>query len=88
MFAHGGRTNTQGCHNQRGGEYHCHGKKARKSVSNNYRVAASFEGYDCSKKYCKHMTSCNEAYYKYSQCGHTRLDVDKDGVPCENLCGR
>ena len=37
---------------------------------------------------CKYMTSCNEAYYKYTQCGHTRLDGDNDGVPCENICGK
>lgn len=34
---------------------------------------------------CKQMTSCEQAKRAY-RCGNTRLDRDKDGVPCENLC--
>lgn len=41
-----------------------------------------------SKKYCKHMDSCAEAYYFLEQCNLTRLDRDKDGVPCESICGK
>lgn len=43
--------------------------------------------YNCAKKYCKDMSSCEEAYYKLNTCGHKRLDRDKDGVPCESICG-
>ena len=38
-----------------------------------------------TKKYCSQMSSCSEARF-YLQCGVTRLDGDKDGVPCESLC--
>ena len=88
VYPHGGRTNSEGCHNQSGGSYHCHGKKSKKVVSKKQRITSSSGQYDCSRKYCKYMTSCNEAYYKYTQCGHVSLDRDRDGVPCENICGR
>jgi hypothetical protein len=32
------------------------------------------------------MASCEEARFYLTQCGLTRLDNDKDGVPCESLC--
>ena len=38
------------------------------------------------KKYCKHISSCAEAMFLLNQCGIKRLDRDKDGVPCENIC--
>lgn len=37
------------------------------------------------KRYCSQMSSCSEARF-YLQCGVTRLDRDKDSVPCESLC--
>ena len=39
-----------------------------------------------SKRYCRQMNSCEEARAFLSQCGLSRLDGDKDGVPCEVLC--
>jgi len=39
-----------------------------------------------SKRYCREMTSCDEARFHLEQCGLTRLDGDGDGVPCEGLC--
>ena len=39
-----------------------------------------------TKRYCKQMRSCEEAYYFLRQCGLSRLDRDGDGVPCEALC--
>ncbi|MYE27819.1 MAG: hypothetical protein F4X87_11535 [Chloroflexi bacterium] len=42
--------------------------------------------YDCSPKYCKDMTSCEEAVYKLTVCGFGRLDANNDGVPCESIC--
>ena len=33
------------------------------------------------KRYCKEMTSCEEAKFYLSQCGLSRLDGDGDGVP-------
>jgi len=45
------------------------------------------KGCDSSKRYCKHMASCTEARFYLQQCGRTRMDGDKDGVPCEStLC--
>ncbi len=38
------------------------------------------------KRYCKEMTSCDEAYYHLQHCGRQSLDRDKDGIPCESLC--
>jgi len=42
--------------------------------------------FSCVKKSCKNMSSCEEAYYQLKTCGYGRLDRDKDGVPCENIC--
>ncbi len=33
------------------------------------------------------MSSCEEAYYHLQICHNTRLDRDKDGIPCEKICG-
>lgn len=38
------------------------------------------------KKTCKQMQSCSEARFYLTQCGLTRLDRDKDGIPCESIC--
>ncbi len=43
--------------------------------------------YECgTKTTCGAMSSCEEATYFLQQCGVTRLDADKDGVPCESIC--
>lgn len=39
-----------------------------------------------SKRYCREMVSCEEAYHYLKVCGLTRLDGDGDGIPCEALC--
>jgi len=39
-----------------------------------------------TKRYCREMTSCQEAFAYLHQCGLKRLDGDNDGIPCENLC--
>lgn len=38
------------------------------------------------KRTCGQMSSCDEAYFYLQQCGVSRLDGDKDGVPCESIC--
>lgn len=44
-------------------------------------------GFACSgKRYCKEMTSCEEAKFYLTTCGLGSLDGNKDGVPCETLC--
>ena len=39
-----------------------------------------------SKRYCRQMRTCEEARAFLNQCELSRLDGDKDGVPCEALC--
>lgn len=38
------------------------------------------------KRTCKQMSNCTEARFYLQQCGLTRLDRDKDGIPCESIC--
>lgn len=40
-----------------------------------------------SKKRCAEMLSCEEARRYRTQCGIKTMDGDRDGVPCEKLCG-
>lgn len=40
-----------------------------------------------TKRTCGQMRSCAEARFFLNQCGVRRLDGDKDGRPCERLCG-
>lgn len=40
---------------------------------------------DCSKT-CGAMASCQEALFQLNQCGCSRRDSDRDGVPCESIC--
>ena len=48
---------------------------------------ATSSGFSCSgKRYCREMTSCEEAKFYLTQCGVGSLDGNKDGVPCESLC--
>ncbi|WP_281360258.1 excalibur calcium-binding domain-containing protein [Pelistega europaea] len=53
-------------------------------------LAIAKEKYHCDegRKYCKEMSSCEEAKFYLNRCGMTRLDRDRDGIPCENVCGR
>lgn len=39
-----------------------------------------------SKKTCKQMSSCKEAIFYLKKCGLSKLDRDKDGIPCESIC--
>lgn len=48
--------------------------------------AASSGGFTCAgKRYCREMTSCEEAKFYLVQCGLKGLDRDGDGVPCASL---
>lgn len=48
----------------------------------------SAKTYDCNKKYCNKMSSCAEANYQLNVCAFQNLDRDRDGIPCENVCGK
>jgi endonuclease YncB( thermonuclease family) len=58
-----------------------------RSVPAQSRPAPAAGAPNCgSKRYCTQMTSCAEAQFYFRQCGLSRLDGDRDGVPCERLC--
>jgi endonuclease YncB( thermonuclease family) len=43
---------------------------------------------ECGKKHhCSQMTSCDEAHFHLTRCGVKTLDGNRDGEPCEELCG-
>lgn len=47
-----------------------------------------FSNLACGKKnYCSQMVTCDEAHFYLTVCGVQRLDTNKDGIPCESLCG-
>ena len=49
--------------------------------------ATASGGFTCAgKRYCREMTSCEEAKFYLTQCGVRSLDGNHDGVPCETLC--
>jgi endonuclease YncB( thermonuclease family) len=44
-------------------------------------------GWTCgTKHFCKEMQSCAEAQYYLKICDISKLDGNKDGLPCESLC--
>lgn len=52
------------------------------------KVKKASSEFSCGgKRFCKHMNSCAEARFYLNECGLGRLDRDKDGIPCEKLCG-
>lgn len=51
------------------------------------RTAAAAAAFECgSRRYCREMTSCEEAKFHLRECGLERLDGDRDGIPCESIC--
>ncbi len=65
------------------------GERARKLVARNdpQPPTDTQQGFSCgAKRYCKQMTSCEEALFHLASCGLSSLDGDKDGLPCESLC--
>lgn len=52
-------------------------------------TATTASAFSCSDgRYCKDMSSCEQAQYLLKQCGMKNLDRDRDGIPCENVCGK
>ncbi|MGE0698332.1 MAG: excalibur calcium-binding domain-containing protein [Hyphomicrobiaceae bacterium] len=50
-------------------------------------VVSVSKGFACgTKRTCSEMTSCAEACFHLTQCGVSRLDGDRDGIPCNRLC--
>lgn len=51
-------------------------------------LSSSRGSFTCSgKRYCRQMSSCEEAHYYLQVCGVSSLDGNSDGEPCEMLCG-
>jgi endonuclease YncB( thermonuclease family) len=72
-FRHGGKTTSN--------------KAFNRSTSPSAKASTSSRrcGY---KRFCKEMSSCEEARYYLNTCGVKQLDGDGDGRPCESLCAR
>jgi endonuclease YncB( thermonuclease family) len=58
-------------------------RRGQRSPSKSEAVADTQCG---SKRYCREMTSCEEAKFYLRQCGRSSMDGDGDGVPCESIC--
>ena len=59
-------------------------RRGRRTGSNLEERSAPFM---CGKKkFCRDMTTCEEAKYHLTACGLEQLDGDKDGIPCESIC--
>jgi len=52
-------------------------------------IDASKSVYKCDgRTRCPQMTSCEEAKFFITHCPNTKMDGDKDGIPCEDQwCG-
>lgn len=60
-------------------------KKLKETKKKNIEKSNSFQ---CGgKRYCSQMNNCTEAKFYLRQCGVKSLDRDRDGVPCESICG-
>jgi nucleoside-triphosphatase THEP1 len=86
-FAHPGRLNAEGCHNNKAsGNYECHGvttKPAKKEA----KVKARTKARDYN---CVDFSTQKEAQAAYKKAGGPKidsygLDRDKDGIACEEL---
>ena len=63
------------------------GIRVAKNDSLNELEQPAPEDFTCgNKRFCKHMSSCDEACFYLQQCGLSRLDGNSDGVPCNKLC--
>lgn len=41
-----------------------------------------------ARQYCSQMTSYDEAVYFLEHCPNTKMDGDRDGIPCERQFGK
>lgn len=92
-YAHSGRTNAEGCHNdRRNGGYHCHGggSRARSSAGANTQTRGMIgagAGVGTRTRYyanCSEARAAGAAPIRRGQLGYgSHLDRDGDGVACE-----
>lgn len=63
-------------------------KSAVPSVQAKHPASGAVSNPLCGHKHhCSQMSSCDEAYLYLTRCGEKALDANRDGVPCEALCG-
>jgi hypothetical protein len=61
---------------------------AREAAPSAGRAPAACPVCTTMRPLCRHLASCDDAYFHLRQCGHRGLDADRDGIPCEReLCG-
>jgi len=54
-------------------------------ISENKNIVLASKQFKCDgRQYCSQMTSRAEAEFFLKNCPNTKMDGDKDGVPCEN----
>lgn len=65
------------------------GARCEQSSASRAKTEGSAGGkFSCAgKRRCGEMRSCAEARHYLTQCGVRSLDRDRDGIPCESLCG-
>ena len=57
-------------------------KSDQKTIVMDFTTKSSH--YKCDgRQYCSQMTSCKEAKYFINNCPNTKMDGDRDGIPCE-----
>lgn len=90
VFAHGGRTNASGCHNdKKNGGYHCHGAKPASSSVGSSPVKATQSNIQKSSgtvyyKNCAAARAAGAAPVRSTDPGYGKhLDRDGDGIGCE-----
>lgn len=65
-----------------------HPQPQQKKAQPQTQKPEKFGNLACGKKnYCSQMVTCDEAHFYLTVCGVKRLDTNKDGIPCESLCG-
>lgn len=63
-------------------------KAAPPASSKKETKSAPAKGFVCNgKKVCADIATCEEAYFQLNTCHLSDLDRDRDGVPCEVICG-
>lgn len=56
-------------------------------ISEKFEESYTFNNkqYECDgRQHCSQMTSCEEAKFFILNCPNTKMDGDRDGIPCES----
>ena len=62
-------------------------RRTTEQVAAKPEIRSDRKNYSCQqRKTCSQITSCEEAKFLLITCGHTAIDGNRDGVPCEKLC--